>query len=338
MKKKRWIAVALALISTASWASNGFEIEGSPRERDVESLETAWVEVSASRGPLWIAWVVDATPRNGTDSRCRLELGEGQMHWRGGSGVVTDNSRAMIFLELRDGRLRDITVVRGDCQIDARGVDLELWRGASTAATFELLERIALGSSDAELREEGLAAVAILRLSQVDALLERLATDDRSEDVRHAALFWLGEARETAGFLALRRLEERVPEEDLEEALVFAYSVNEDPRSVQRLLELARGHQSAAIRGSALFWVAQEAGEVATATLERAVVEDPDREVREQAVFGLSQLPAERGVPALIKVARTHRDPEVREAAFFWLGQSNDPRALDLFAEVLGVR
>jgi hypothetical protein len=36
-------------------------------------------------------------------------------------------------------------------------------------------------------------------------------------------------------------------------------------------------------------------------------------------------------------VARSHRDAELREAAFFWLGQSNDPRALDLFAEVLGI-
>jgi HEAT repeat protein len=243
----------------------------------------------------------------------------------------------MIFLELRNGRLRDIEVARGNCRIDARSVDLELWQGGSTSSSFELLDRIALGSIDLELREEGLAAVAVHRLSAVDSRLEQLATEDRSEDVRHAALFWLGEARGGAGFLALRRLEERVSEGDFEEALVFAYSVNEDPRSTQRLLELARRHSSPEIRGSALFWVAQEAGEVATATLERAVVEDPEREVRQQAVFGLSQLPAERGVPALIKVARSHRDAELREAAFFWLGQSNDPRALDLFAEVLGI-
>jgi hypothetical protein len=28
-------------------------------------------------------------------------------------------------------------------------------------------------------------------------------------------------------------------------------------------------------------------------------------------------------------------DPELRRTALFWLGQSNDPRAIDLFEEIL---
>jgi hypothetical protein len=32
---------------------------------------------------------------------------------------------------------------------------------------------------------------------------------------------------------------------------------------------------------------------------------------------------------------RTHRDPDIRRRAIFWLGQSNDPRALALFEELL---
>ena len=60
-----------------------------------------------------------------------------------------------------------------------------------------------------------------------------------------------------------------------------------------------------------------------------------DREVRESAVFALSQRPREEGVPALISVARTNKDPEIRKKALFWLGQSDDPRAIDLFEELL---
>jgi HEAT repeat protein len=60
-----------------------------------------------------------------------------------------------------------------------------------------------------------------------------------------------------------------------------------------------------------------------------------DREVREQAVFALSQRPRDEGVPALIRIAKTHNDPEIRRRAIFWLGQSNDPRALALFEELL---
>jgi hypothetical protein len=46
-------------------------------------------------------------------------------------------------------------------------------------------------------------------------------------------------------------------------------------------------------------------------------------------------LPKEEGVPLLIDVARKNRNPVVRKQAMFWLGQSNDPRALQFFEEVL---
>jgi HEAT repeat protein len=55
-------------------------------------------------------------------------------------------------------------------------------------------------------------------------------------------------------------------------------------------------------------------------------------------VFALSQLDNDRGVPELIKVARTHRDPQIRKNAIFWLGQSEDPRAIALFEELLTTR
>jgi hypothetical protein len=43
-------------------------------------------------------------------------------------------------------------------------------------------------------------------------------------------------------------------------------------------------------------------------------------------------------VPALIAIARTNKDPEIRKKALFWLSQSRDPRALDLFEELLTKR
>jgi HEAT repeat protein len=58
--------------------------------------------------------------------------------------------------------------------------------------------------------------------------------------------------------------------------------------------------------------------------------------VKKRAVFALSQLPKDEGVPLLISVARTNRNPVVRKQAMFWLGQSNDPRALEFFEQILG--
>jgi hypothetical protein len=89
-------------------------------------------------------------------------------------------------------------------------------------------------------------------------------------------------------------------------------------------------------RNQSVFWLGQAAGEAATAGLTNLVDDNTvDRDVREHAVFALSQRPKSESVPALIKVARSHRDPEIRKKALFWLGQSHDPRALDLFEELL---
>ncbi len=104
-----------------------------------------------------------------------------------------------------------------------------------------------------------------------------------------------------------------------------------------RLLTLAKNEQRPReIRKNAVFWLSQAAGEAASAGLDSLVyANDVDREVREQAVFALSQRPREEGVPLLIKVVRTNKDPSIRKKALFWLGQSDDPRAIALFEEIL---
>jgi HEAT repeat protein len=89
-------------------------------------------------------------------------------------------------------------------------------------------------------------------------------------------------------------------------------------------------------RTQSVFWLGQAAGDAATANLNSLVLDNSvDREVREQAVFALSQRPRDEGVPALISVAKTNKDPEIRRKALFWLGQSQDPRAIDLFEQLL---
>ena len=103
------------------------------------------------------------------------------------------------------------------------------------------------------------------------------------------------------------------------------------------LLKLARdGGVATHVRNQAVFWLSQAAGDAAVKDLRDLVDDDNvDRDVREHAVFALSQEPHDVGVPALIQIARTNKDPGVRRKAIFWLGQSNDPRALSLFEEIL---
>jgi hypothetical protein len=120
------------------------------------------------------------------------------------------------------------------------------------------------------------------------------------------------------------------------EGALSALSLHAGDDATRALLALAKNDARKDVRGRALFWLAQRASSAdAVAAIRNAVENDPELEVKRKAVFALSQLPPDQGVPLLIEVARNHRDREVRRQAMTWLGQSNDPRAVRFFEEVL---
>jgi HEAT repeat protein len=124
---------------------------------------------------------------------------------------------------------------------------------------------------------------------------------------------------------------------DLGDRAILAATLADSATVWPDLLRLARNRSvPAPTRRAAVFWVSQAAEAAATRGLDSLIAEDAtDRDVREQAVFALSQRPREEGVPVLVRIAQSHRDPEIRKRAIFWLGQSEDPRALALFEQLL---
>jgi hypothetical protein len=119
------------------------------------------------------------------------------------------------------------------------------------------------------------------------------------------------------------------------DSALSALAMHRDDAALDSLVKLARNAESTHVRGQALFWLAQRAGQRAVGTITDAIDKDPQTEVKRRAVFALSQLPKDEGVPLLINVARTHSNPAVKKQAMFWLGQSKDPRALTFFEEIL---
>ena len=101
------------------------------------------------------------------------------------------------------------------------------------------------------------------------------------------------------------------------------------------LIDIARHNASGHVRGQALFWLSQQAGEKAAAALRDAVENDPEEQVRAKAVFGIAQLPNDESIPMLIDLLKHNRSREVRKKAAFWLGQKNDPRALQAIEDIL---
>ena len=140
-------------------------------------------------------------------------------------------------------------------------------------------------------------------------------------------------ARQAAGDLLALVEEHRADAEELVTAATLADSVVVWPA----LLRIARRTElPLETRRQAVFWLGQAAGDAATRGLDSLVTDGGgELEVRKQAVFALSQRPADEGVPVLIRIARSNPHAELRKTALFWLGQSEDPRAIALFEEIL---
>ena len=90
------------------------------------------------------------------------------------------------------------------------------------------------------------------------------------------------------------------------------------------------------VRREALLWLGM--GAVEHLGIEDTGKDTPDDEMRTQAVFVLSQRPKSESVPTLMDLARSAKYPSAKRSAIFWLGQTGDPRAADVFAELLGLR
>ncbi|HEX8941868.1 MAG TPA: HEAT repeat domain-containing protein [Gemmatimonadaceae bacterium] len=106
------------------------------------------------------------------------------------------------------------------------------------------------------------------------------------------------------------------------------------PEPWPRLLGIARDeNRPRDVRRAALTWLANGVND--RLGIADARDDSDDDQMRSQAIFVLSQRPKSESIPELIEVARSTKHPAARRSAIFWLGQTGDPRATDLFAELL---
>ena len=179
----------------------------------------------------------------------------------------------------------------------------------------------------------------LVMLRVADRQIERIRTfsEECELDAGGRQVHWLQDVRPSESIAFLESLVGTDAERRnrITNAAIGALSMHADPSAQATIERLARSHATPAVRGEAIFWLAQMAGLKVSAAITSAIENDPDTEVKKRAVFALSQLPKDQGVPLLIDIARKNPNPVVKKQAIFWLGQSKDPRAVDFFAEIL---
>lgn len=299
----------------------------------------------ASDNPTWFGYAIRTVGgdhenccfEDGRQCGCALEGGEHHYnvpHTAMPIQLEGSDSAAVLF-RVENNQVEKVRLFSLSCPLDAGGRRFVWLNGVPAEASLSYLQNL-LQSGASESAQDG----AIFAISQhgnprADDLLEQLTRSTEPAKIREKAAFWLGAARGSRGVQILKDIVAHDENDQVRDKAVFALSISKQPEAAEILIETAKHDSSAHVRSQALFWLAQKAGKQAAATIQNAIENDPDADVKKKAVFAMSQLPKDESVPKLIQIARTQRDPEVRKQAFFWLGQSNDPRALAFFEQVL---
>jgi hypothetical protein len=357
------VLCAALLFPSASAAQGRIANARTENRSAAQGLEREVRAAAARAGVTWIGYrmpmtagprqmccfdsVQSASDRDACCGVCQLERGSGVSMTRGdsqssrGSRITLEPpTEFLILARLEGGAVTRVRTFTPDCDIDAAGMPL-VWLSEVKAddSLAWLTSLVTAGQDVAERRDRvaktAIAAIALHDGQAGDRILEGFVAPARPEWLRSDTAFWLGSERGEAGARLLARMIAQDPSDKVREKVTFALSVSKVPAALTTLIATARDDRSTKVRGQALFWLGQKAGKEATAVIAGAIDNDPDTEVKKKAVFALSQLPKDEGVPKLLDVARSNRNPEVRKQAMFWLGQSNDPRALKFFEEIL---
>lgn len=160
-----------------------------------------------------------------------------------------------VELHVRDGRVRDVEVIRDLSEVAPEAVELGAVAAETAVAYFLELARDGATRDGADV----LFPAVLADVPDVWVDLLALARDESvRKPTRKSALFWVGQeaARAVTGGLAeVARDEDE--EDDVREAAVFALSQRPPDEGIPILMDLARTAEHAGTRRSALFWLAQ---------------------------------------------------------------------------------
>jgi hypothetical protein len=213
---------------------------------------------------------------------------------------------------------------RPEARICDRGISIRgsrvMWRGRNRG---DFGVRCTSGAVSVELRVAG-GLVRDVDVLELDDVVEPETVDLGTVSAEEAVTYFLWLAR-AAGT------------DDAAEDAVLAAVLADVDGIWRELLEIARDASiQQDVRGGALFWLGQEAGDAVTSGIAAIAADEREKQaVREAAIFALSQRADAVGAEPLMQLARTAREAETRRAAMFWLAQSEDPRVLAFFEEIL---
>lgn len=240
----------------------------------------------------------------------------------------------VIYFKQGAQRVEDIVLAGEQCHVNTGNYQVKALNNMSDHQSLDMLKAVS-SHTDQHLAITAIAAIALHRAAEATQILTDIAFDAQHRGQRDA-IFWLGEAREQDGYLALRTIIDTTTQPvAVRKHAVFALSLSTHPEAKDTLKSLARAHPTQQIQKEAIFWYAESQQQDSTSLLTDLTGPTYPQSIQKEAVFGLSRLPSAQATQALIGLVRNTQSKTVRKTALFWLGQSSDQKAHQFITEVL---
>ena len=229
-----------------------------------------------------VARVTDGTVRLAYATRPGVEIcdqgirmGGHQMWWRSVHGARGPSNCRVgsveVDLEVRDGRVWSVEVVRGADRRSQDAVDMgEV--GAREAADYFLA--LARESARRDVAGEVLLPAILADVDEIWRELLSMARDpENRQSVRKNALFWVGQEAADAATEGLADVaRDDGEDQEVRNAAVFALSQRRDDEGIPVLMEVARTARDPETRRTAMFWLAQSEDDRVLAFFEEILV------------------------------------------------------------------
>jgi len=254
-------------------------------------------------------------------------------------GSVCLRRRAIFIIGQNEGPGTEailLGVARSDPDTEVRGQAVFWLSQVDSPNAVQALDSILFNSKDPELQEKALFALSQHESAEARRGLRRYADrSDVSAEMREKSLFWLGQSDDPEDAAFLRSMYGRVQDPETKQKILFAVSQSDSKEVGPFLTAIVRNTgEPLEVRKQALFWLGQR-DETSGAELASVYGTFSDVEIKEHVIFVLAQREDKASMDKLIDIAKREPNQELRKKAIFWLTQTDDPRVVDILAELL---
>ena len=335
------IALTLLFVSLPSTGSEG-PVNGDLKSIQVKSSVASTIASIPNAQGQWFTYRVEMEPNNGmpcclvTDSTPICNLDKRVNNWSSSAGEHEDSKTLNIYFKVDGQQPSDLFYAGSECKIDANGNTVFEMNDVTQEQSIVFLNDLishdgnSLNGGSKQVKRnkhivnKALAGVAMHAGSKAQEVLEGLSKGD-DKRLRNESIFWLGQARNKAGYESLLGVIDDGNRDDKVRAhAVFALSVNSYDGAADTLVEFGKNHSNEKVQAESIFWLAQHHQDKAGAVIQHVLSNSNKQHVKKKAVFSLSQIETQASWDQLVSLAQSRDDRTIQEEAVFWLSQNSE--------------